>query len=144
MDNNSDEKFLVVPSTIEANMKDTDQKQMKTDEKPTKITEDIKFLTATITSMMYQNNNSKLSPAQKDTSNLTDITTVVPANRRNPPLNGGHSTKIGGILTPKHEIRSPYFYELLIKTELKVDTDLDLNNFYKHINIFLNAFIRLR
>ena len=41
--------------------------------------------------------------------------------------------------TLKHEISSPKFYEILIKTELKVDTALDLKNFYKHIKMCLNA-----
>ena len=93
---------------------------------------------------MDQTNNSELSPAQKNTSNPTDPTTVVPANRRDTPLDGGHSTKIGGMWNIKHEISSPKFYELLIKSELKGDTALDLNNFYKHINMSLNTVTRLR
>ena len=40
---------------------------MKTDEKLMNITEDLKVLTATITSMMNQTNNYKLSPDQRDT-----------------------------------------------------------------------------
>ena len=39
MDNKSDEQFLIIQATIKANRKDTDEKQMKTDEKLTKITE---------------------------------------------------------------------------------------------------------
>ena len=46
--------------------------------------------------------------------------------------------------TLKHEISSPRFYELLIKTELKGDTALDLKNFYNHIKMSLNAMTRLR
>ena len=46
--------------------------------------------------------------------------------------------------TMKHDIRSPKFYELLIKTEIKVDTAMDLKNFYNHINMYLNAMTRLR
>ena len=67
---------------------------MNIDEKLTQITEDLKVLTAY---MMDQTNNSKLSPSQEDTSNPPDPTTVVPANIRAPPLDGGHSTKIGGM-----------------------------------------------
>ena len=52
--------------------------------------------------------------------------------------------KIGGMWTLKYEIRSPNFYELLIKTEIKGDTALDLNNFYNHIKICLNAITRLQ
>ena len=91
------------------------------------IKETLKVFT---TFMMDHTNISKSSPAQKDTSTPPYPITVVLANRRDPPLEGGHSTKIGGMWTLKHEISSPKFYKLLIKTELKVDTDLDLNNFY--------------
>ena len=41
--------------------------------------------------------------------------------------------------TIKHEIISPKFYEILIKKELKGDTDMELNNFYNHIKMCLNA-----
>ena len=51
-----------------------------------------------------------------------DYTTVVPYNKKSPQLEGGHSTKIGGMWTLKHEIISPKFYEIIIKTKLKGDT----------------------
>ena len=89
--------------------------------------------------MIYQTNNTKFSPDQKDTSSTPDPTTMVPANSTNPTLDGGHSTKIGGIWTLKHEISSPKFYELLINTELKGDTVMYLKNFYNHIKMYLNA-----
>ena len=44
----------------------------------------------------------------------------------------------------KHEIISQKLYELLIKTELKVDTALDLKKFYNNIKICLNVVTRLR
>ena len=44
----------------------------------------------------------------------------------------------------KHDISSPKFYELLVKTGIKVDTDLDLNNFYNHIKMSLNEMTRLQ
>ena len=116
----SDEQFLSIQSTIEANKKNADEKQintaekqMKTDEKITELTETINNLTAF---MMDQANNSKSSPTQKDTSTPPDPTTVVPANKRVPPLEGVHSTKIGGMWTLKHDISSPKFYETPIKT----------------------------
>ena len=93
--------------------------------------------------MMDQTNISKSSPAQKDTPTPPDPTTVVPTNRRDPPLEGGHSTNIGGMWTLNHETSSPKFYELLIKTELKGETALDLKNFFNHINMCLNAMHRL-
>ena len=63
-------------------------------------------------------------------------------NKRNLPLEYGHSTKIGGMWNLKHEIRSQNFYELLIKTELKGNTALDLKNFYNHIKMYINAVTR--
>ena len=68
---------------------------------------------------------------------------MVPDNKRSPPLEGVHYTKIGGMWTLKHEISSPKFYELLIKTEIKGDTALDLNNFYNHTKLCLNVVTRL-
>ena len=116
MDKKSYEQLLTIQATIETNRQETDEKKIETDEKITKITEDLKVFTATITSMMDQTNNSKFSPSQKDTSTPPDPTTVVPANRRDPPLDRGHYTKIGGMRTLKNDISSPKFYELLIKT----------------------------
>ena len=89
---------------------------MKTDEKLMKITEDLKVLTATITSMMDQTKNSKFYPSQKDTLNPPEPTTMVLDNRRAPPLDGWHSTKIGGMWNLNHDISSPKFYEILMKT----------------------------
>ena len=40
---------------------------------------------------------------------------MVSDNRRATPLGGVHTTKIGGMWNLKHYIRSPTFYELLIK-----------------------------
>ena len=73
-----------------------------------------------------------------------DPTTVVPANRRDTKLYGGHCTKIGFMLTLKHDISSPKFYELLIKKILKVDTALDIKKFYNHIKMCLNSVTRLQ
>ena len=64
---------------------------------------------------------------------------MVPDNKIDPLLEGGQSTKIGGMWTLKHNISSPKLYELLIKKELKSDTDMYLKNFYNHINMCLNA-----
>ena len=51
MDNNSDEQFLIIKSKIESNRQETNEKKMKTYDKSTQIIEDLKILTATITSM---------------------------------------------------------------------------------------------
>ena len=90
----------------------TAEKQMNTDEKLTHLTENINNLTAF---MIDQNNIPKSSPTQKDTSNPPAPTTLVPIKRRDPSLEGGHYTKIGGMWTLKHEINSPKFYDILIK-----------------------------
>ena len=59
-------------------------------------------------------------------------------------MGGVQTTKIGGMWNLKHEISSPKFYELIIKTGLKGDTDLDIKNFYNHINMCLNAVTRIQ
>ena len=141
MDTKYDKQFLVIKAIIEANKKEADRNPVKNDEKLTKITEDLQKLT---TFMMDQTNIWKSSPSQKDTSNSLDPTTVVQTNRRATPLKGEHFTKIGGMWTLKHEISSPKFYELLIKTKLKVDTALDIKNFFNQIKMCLNALTRLR
>ena len=69
---------------------------------------------------------------------------MIPDNRRAPPLDGGHSTKIESMRTLKYEIISPKFYELTIKTELKGDTAMEFKNFYNHTNMCLNTVTRLR
>ena len=69
---------------------------------------------------------------------------MVPAKNNAPQLEGGHSTKIGGVWRLKHEIISPKFYELLINKYLKGDTDMELKSFYSYINMCINAAIRLQ
>ena len=48
------------------------------------------------------------------------------------------------MLTLKHDINSPKLYKVLIKPELKGETDLDLKNFYNHTKMFINTVTRLR
>ena len=56
---------------------------------------DIKEILKTFaTFMMDHTNISKSSPAQKDTLTPPDPTTMVLTNRRDPPLEGVHYTKI--------------------------------------------------
>ena len=43
----------------------------------------------------------------------------------------------------KHEIRSPKFYELLKKTELKGNTAMELNKLENQINMCLNKVTRI-
>ena len=91
-----------------------------------------------ITLMMDKIKISKYSPDRKYSPKTQDPNTVVLDNKKASSLEGGHSKKIGGMWTLKHEISSPKFYEFLIKIYLKGDTALDLKNFYNHINMCLN------
>ena len=76
-----------------------------------------------------QINTLKYSPTQKDSPNPLDPNNGVPTNSRDPTLGSGKSTNVCGMWTLRHEISSPKFYELLIKTKLKVVTALDLKKF---------------
>ena len=89
-------------------------------------------------------NMLKYSPSHRYSTKPQDPTTVGTDSRRDPPLDYGHSTKIEGIWTLKHEIISPKLYELLIKTELKGDTALYLKNFFNHINMCPNLVTKLQ
>ena len=97
----------------------------------TKLSEDFKTMFAVVSDQINKSNHINTissSPTHKDALTPPDPTTLVPDNRRSPPLEGGHSTKIGGMWTLKHEISLLKFYQILIKTELKVDTALDIKN----------------
>ena len=59
-----------------------------------KLTEDFKAILAEITDQI---NTLKHSPAHKDSPKPPGPTTEVPDNRRVPSLDGGQSTKIGGM-----------------------------------------------
>ena len=67
-----------------------------------------------LTNMMSQKHNS--SRDRMDTPKAQDPPTAFLANKKATPSEGGYSTKFGGMWTFKHEIISPKFYELLIKT----------------------------
>ena len=117
---------------MKSNKQDYDEKMMN-------LTEDFKeILTSSIISITDNINTLKYSPTQKDSPNPPDPTTLVMANRRDPPLDGRQPTKFGGMRNLKQDIISPKFYELLINKELKGDIALYLKNFYNHINICIN------
>ena len=71
-----------------------DAKSQDSDEKTKNLTE---YLTAIIESMMDQIKFSKLFSYKKDSSKAQYPTTVVPVNKKALLLEGGNSTKIGGI-----------------------------------------------
>ena len=87
MYNKSDDQFLAIKATIECSRQDYDDKIKK-------VTED---LTAIITSMMDQIKTLKYSQENKYQPKDQDTDTVAPNNKKAPPLNGGHFTKIGGM-----------------------------------------------
>ena len=88
---------------------------------------------------MNQIKISNESPDNMDSTKSQYPTTEVLYSNKSPPSEGEDSKTIGGVWTLNHEISSPKFYELLIKTECKGNTALDLNNFYYHIKMCLNA-----
>ena len=136
MDNKYEEQFIIMLKYY----------KQDTDEKMTKMSDDFKTMFAVLSNHMNKSNQINTmssSSTQKDILTPPDPTTVVPANRSATTLEGGHSTKIGGMWTLKHEISSPKLYDLLMKIELKGDTALDLNNLYNHIKMFLNTVTRL-
>ena len=65
--------------------------KQESDEKIRKFTEKLKIMLAAITDHMQI---LKSSPTQKYLPETPEPTTVVPSNRKNPPLGGGQSTKL--------------------------------------------------
>ena len=66
-------------------------------EKMEKWSEDFKTISAVLSDPINKSNQINAmssSPTQKDTSTPPDPSTLVPANRRDPPLEWGHSTKL--------------------------------------------------
>ena len=59
---------------------------------------------------------SKSSPKNKDSPKAQDNTTVVPAHKKDPPLESGHYTNNCGVWNLKHDISLPKLYDLFIKT----------------------------
>ena len=141
MDTKSDDQLLSIEATIEANKQEDEKNHKGTTDNIKQITE---TLNQVLAEMKDKKRKSKSSPAQKDTLTPTDPTTMFQTNRRAPHLQGGICENIGGMWTLKYETSSPRFYELLIKIELNGDTALDLNNFFNHIKMCLNAVTRLR
>ena len=76
MDNKSGDQLLIMQDTIDANKRHYDEKVKN-------FTED---LTTMFASMMDQVQNSKSLPYKKDSPNYQDPTTVVPSNKKAPPL----------------------------------------------------------
>ena len=102
MDTKSDDQFLVIEATIEANKQESGKNHNETAEK---IKENNETLKQILVEMKKDKNNiSKYSIYQKDTLTPPDPTTTVQTNRRDPTLEGGISKNIGGMWNLKHEI----------------------------------------
>ena len=140
MDTKSDEQFLAIEATIEANTQEADRNQVKNDEKLTKFTEYIQKLTIF---MMDQANISISSPAQKDTSTLPDTTTTVQTNKRDPPLEGRISEKF--VAYGPSNMRSAHQNSISSASrQNSKETLLWILIFLNHIKMSLNAVTRLR
>ena len=107
----------------------------------TKIRSDMSETDKVLTQMMIRKHNSSLDKIYSPKAQYPS--TAVTDNKKSPPLEGGNSTKIDVKWTLKHEISSPKFYELLIKTELKGYTAMYLKNFYNRIKMCPNELTRL-
>ena len=66
------------------------------------------------------------------------------SNKKDPQLEGVYSTKTGGIWNLTYDISSPEFYKFLIKTELKGDIYLYIENFYNNLKTCLTAVTRIQ
>ena len=87
---------------------------------------DLEYFKTLLKQVLFQNQTSlsenMYSPKYQD------YNTLLSDKKNAPPLEVVNRTEIGGIWTLKHEISSPKFYEIIIETELKGDTDMELNN----------------
>ena len=79
-----------------------------------KMRYDITDIKKILTHMMTQKNNYLLE--NMDSPKAQDPETLFLYTNKAPPLEGGNDMKICGMWNLKHDIRSPKFYELLIKT----------------------------
>ena len=120
--NKLDEQFLVMQDLINFN----DKKMKKRYSEFTNMKSDITKTKTMFKHMMVQNQHS--SPVNMDSPKYQDPDTVVSTNKKYSPLEGGNSTKHCDMWTLKHEISSPKFYELLVKTEIKGDTSMYLKS----------------
>ena len=86
MYNKSDEQFIITESAIEANNQEIKANKQDSDEKMMELTEYSKAILVAVTDQI---NTFKSLPNHKDSPNPLYPTTVVPDNRRDPPLDGG-------------------------------------------------------
>ena len=98
-------------SMFDENTQASDEKLKTYESKLDKLTEMTK-------NMMDHNQNSDSSLDNMGSPKSQDPNSVVPYNKKSPPLEGGDSAKIGGMWNLKHEISSSKFYEILTNTEL--------------------------
>ena len=98
MDDNADKQFIVIQAAIEDKKKYMKSNKKDSDEKIMRLIEDFKsMLASSITSITDQINALKSSLTQNYLSKPMGLITVIPADSMAPPLDGGQSTKIGGM-----------------------------------------------
>ena len=99
---------------INDNSQASDEKMKKYYSKLDKQDPKLENITSMIKNMMYQNQNSNYPPDNMYSPQDQGPTTVVPANKKSLPLEGGNSTKNGYLWNLKHDISSLKLYVLII------------------------------
>ena len=102
---------------VDTNKQVTDELQKYRDELNKKLTKhdsDLDKIKILLKQVLVQNQTPL--PENMDEPKVQYPTTVFTANKKASTLKGGNYTKNGVMWTLKHEISSPKFYELLIKT----------------------------
>ena len=102
----------IIDDNIQASGENKKKCYSKIDKQESKLDNNVTI----IRNMMDKNQNYNYLPGSMYLPKDQGHTTVVPANKRDLPLEGVHSTKNGCMWALKHEIISPKFYELLINT----------------------------
>ena len=87
MDNNLNDQLLTMQSSIDDDRQSSDYKMKTYECKIDKLTEMIK-------QMMDQNKNYNPLPDKMVLPNTQDPTTMVTANKKTPPLEGGNNNKL--------------------------------------------------
>ena len=130
---------------VDTNMQVTDELKQDNDELNKELNKhdsDLDKINTLLKHVMVQNQTP--SPDKTDSPKYQNTKTLVRANKKKQLSEGGNYTRIDGMWTLKNDIIPPKFYELLINTELKGDTDMDLRKFYNHIKMCLNVVTRLQ
>ena len=144
MDKKLYDHILFMKSLVYTNKQVTDELKHDSDELDKKlIKHDFEFsdIKTLLKQVLFQNKNSL--PDRMGFTNNQDTATVVPDKNKAQTLEGWNYKELEACVISNMRSDNRKFYELLIKTKLKVDTDLDLKNFYNDINMSLNAVTKI-